>query len=86
VREPIAMEEAVICLGQTARKFRVKLDEADTVFIVGLDPHHTYLVEVDDEEMFEATADPGGIVPVEAPRGKEVGIRINPLPGVTPAR
>ena len=73
---PIAMEEAVICLGQTAKKFRVKLDESDMVFIVGLDPHHTYVVEVDDEEMFEATADPGGIVAVEAPRGKDVGIRI----------
>ena len=76
VGAPIAMEEAVICLGHNAKKFRVKLDESDTVFIVGLDPHHTYVVEVDDEEMFEATADPGGIVAVEAPRGKEVGIRI----------
>jgi hypothetical protein len=76
VRAPIAMEEAVICLGQTAKKFRVKLDEADTVFIVGLEPRHAYLVEVDDQEMFEAAADPGGIVAVEAPRGREVGIRL----------
>jgi hypothetical protein len=85
-RAPIALDAAVICLGQNVRKFSVKLDDEDGVFIVGLEPHRTYLVEVDDEEMFESTADPGGIVAVEAPRGKDVGIRIKPLPAAAPAR
>jgi hypothetical protein len=79
-RSPIAMEEAVICLAQTARKFRVKLNEEDAVFLVGLEPHRTYLVEVDDEELYESTADIGGIVALEVPRGKDIGIRINPAP------
>lgn len=83
---PIGMEEAVICLGQTARKFRVKQEEGEAVFIVGLEPRRVYLIEVDDEEMFEATADPGGIVEVETPKGKESGIRINPAPATAPAR
>jgi hypothetical protein len=75
--EPIGMEQAVICLAQTARKFRIKLDEETAVFVVGLEPRRSYLVEVDDEEVFEAAADPGGIIAVEAPRGKDVGIRIS---------
>ncbi|MBZ5624861.1 MAG: hypothetical protein LAQ69_40095 [Acidobacteriia bacterium] len=73
---PIAMDEAVVCLGQSARKFRVKLNEEDAVFIVGLEPRRTYQVEIDDEEMFETAADPGGIVALEVPRGKDVGVRI----------
>jgi hypothetical protein len=78
VKAPIVMDEAVICLGQTVRKFQVKLEDAASVFIVGLEPRRTYIVEVDDEEMFESAADPGGIIAVEVPRGKDVGIRLNP--------
>lgn len=76
VSEPIPLDEAVICLGQTARKFSVKLNEEDAVFIVGLEPRHTYQVEIDDEEVFETKADTGGIVALEVPRGKQVGVRI----------
>lgn len=79
---PIPMDEAVICLAQTARKFRVKLAEEDAVFLVGLEPHRSYLIEVDDEEIFESTADPGGIIPLEVPRGREVGIRIGSGPAL----
>ena len=79
---PIPLDEAVICLAQTARKFRVKLVEEDAVFLVGLEPHRSYLIEVDDEEIFESTADPGGIIPLEVPRGKEVGIRIGAGPAL----
>jgi len=73
---PISMEEAVICLGQNARRFNVKLEEDEPVFIVGLEPRHKYLVEIDDEEIFEADTDPGGILELELPRGREVGVRL----------
>jgi len=73
---PLSLEEAVICLGQTARKFYVTLEEDEPAFIVGLEPRHTYLVEIDDEEMYEAVTDPGGILQLELPRGKEVGVRL----------
>jgi len=86
VAAPIVMDQAVICLAHRVRKFRVKMEDEAAVFLVGLEPRHAYLVEVDDEEMFEAAADPGGIVEVEAPKGKEVGIRVSPLPVSTPSR
>jgi hypothetical protein len=74
---PVSLKEAVICFGEGTRRFQVNLDEEDVVFIVGLEARHTYQVEVDDEEMYEAVADPGGIVHLEdVPRGKAVGIRL----------
>jgi len=76
VNAPLSLEEAVICLGQIARKFDVKLEEDEPVFIVGLEPRHTYLVEIDDEEMYEAVSDPGGILQLELPPGKRVGVRV----------
>ncbi|HEY2014846.1 MAG TPA: hypothetical protein VGH38_15165, partial [Bryobacteraceae bacterium] len=72
----LALEEAVVCLGHTARKFSIKLEEDEPVFIVGLEPRHTYQIEVDDEELFEAAADSGGILQLEVPRGKEVGVKL----------
>jgi hypothetical protein len=52
------------------------VDEGSAVFIVGLDPRHTYQVEVDDEEVYEAGADSGGILELEVPPGREIGVRI----------
>ncbi|HLH19053.1 MAG TPA: hypothetical protein VKX45_17665 [Bryobacteraceae bacterium] len=76
---PLDLTQAVVCFGQSASRFTVKLGEdAESVFIVGLKPRQTYEVEIDDEEMFEAEADPGGIVELEPPRGKPVGIRLKP--------
>lgn len=76
--EPISVGEALVCFGENALKFQTTLDQEDVVFIVGLRPRQTYRVEVDDEEMFEATSDPGGIIQVDdVPRGKPVGIRLS---------
>jgi hypothetical protein len=54
---------------------------------VGLDASRTYQVEIDDEEMFEAVTDPGGILELDLPHGKTVGVRIReapPLPAPGP--
>jgi hypothetical protein len=76
---PLSLEEAVVCFAKTGSRFRVKLGEdEDAVFLVGLDPGHPYELEVDDQEMFETSADAGGILPLEIPKGKEVGIRFRP--------
>jgi hypothetical protein len=66
----------MICFAQRARKFRVTLDEEEAVFILGLQPVHTYQVEIDDEEVFEIDTDRGGILELDVPRGKPVGVRI----------
>jgi hypothetical protein len=73
----IDLTEAVICFGKTAGKFQVNLEEAQPLFIVGLEPKRTYQVEVDDEEMAEFAADPTGILELDdVPSGKPVGVRI----------
>jgi hypothetical protein len=83
---PIELGAAVVALGPGARKFRVTLGEEEAGFIVGLEPRRTYQVEIDDEEMFEGVTDPGGILELDLPHGKEVGVRIReaaalPAPG-----
>jgi hypothetical protein len=74
---PLALQEAVVCFAHTTRKFQVTLDEEQAVFLVGLEPRRTYAVEVDDEEMFEASADAGGILALlDIPHGRAIGVRI----------
>jgi hypothetical protein len=76
---PLSVEQAVICFAQGGSKFRVRLgEEADAVFVVGLEPRKAYEVEIDDEEMYEAAADAGGVLMLEVPKGKEVGLRFRP--------
>lgn len=72
----LSLTEAVVCFAHSARRFRFALDQGEAVFIVGLEPHRTYQVEVDDEEMYEAATDRGGILEVDVPPGKAVGVRI----------
>lgn len=79
---PISLKEAMICFAQRSRKFRFTLDEEEAVFILGLQPQRTYQVEIDDEEIFETDTDRGGILELDVPRGKAVGIRIKELAGV----
>jgi hypothetical protein len=76
---PISFTEAMICFGQRARKFQLKLDEEEAVFILGLEPGRAYQVEIDDEEVFEAASDRGGILELDVPRGKPVGVRIKEI-------
>jgi hypothetical protein len=73
---PLLLRQAAVCFGQASRRFRVTVDEGGAVFIVGLEPRHAYQVEVDDEQMFEADSDAGGILELEVPPGKETGVRI----------
>jgi len=77
--KPSSLQEAVICFGASASKFEVSLTEEQAVFILGLQPRKPYLVEIDDEEMFEAESDAGGILElVDVPRGKPTGVRLKP--------
>ena len=74
--DPIVLKEAIVCVARTAKRFRVRLEENEPVYVVGLEPRKPYQVEIDDEELYEAVADLGGIIELEVPRGKEVGIRL----------
>jgi hypothetical protein len=75
----LSLEQAVVCFAGSGDRFTVKPgDDEDAVFLVGLAPRKAYAVEIDDEEMFEAPADAGGILELETPKGKTVGIRLRP--------
>ncbi len=77
IDKPVSFGEAVICFGANTLRFQMTLAEEDAVFIVGLEPKRTYRVEVDDEEMYEASSDGAGILLVnDVPRGKPVGVRL----------
>jgi hypothetical protein len=76
---PMSLQEAFICFGQRTRQWQLTLDEEQAVFVLGLQPHRAYQVEVDDEEVFEAPADAGGILALDLPRGKATGFRIKEL-------
>lgn len=75
---PLGMEEAWICFAQRQRKWELQVDDEDAVFVLGLEPNHAYKVEVDDEEVFEAPTDAGGILMIDLPKGKTTGFRITP--------
>ena len=48
--------------------------------MVGLKPRQNYLIEVDDEELCESIADPGGILELDVPHDREVGVRLHAAP------
>jgi hypothetical protein len=87
-REPLDIEAAIVVFTREPKlRFSVSRPEPDAkepdkgetaVFIVGLDPGHSYHVEVDGEEMTEERADPGGIVYLPAVPGG--GVRFAPAP------
>ncbi|HEV2446940.1 MAG TPA: hypothetical protein VGS58_13510, partial [Candidatus Sulfopaludibacter sp.] len=79
--QPMSLGEAVICMAHNARRFEVKLDDEDAVFLIGLRTGRAYQVEVDDEEMYETAADKGGILALtDVPRGRTTSIRLKELP------
>jgi hypothetical protein len=72
---PLALRSAMVMFGDS--RFRVKLtEEQDAVIVVGLLPNRRYQVEVDDEELFEEPADRGGVMVLDLPQGKDVGVRL----------
>jgi hypothetical protein len=73
---PFPLTEALVFFGSGAMKFKVKLDEEEAVFILGLKPRQKYDVELDDREMMEVTADAGGIIQLAVPRKTEIGVRM----------
>jgi len=79
---PLSLASAVIAWGSPAPKLRVQLGEDQhAVILVGLTPSRPYQVEVDDEEVFEQSTDSGGVLVIDVPPGKEIGVRVRPAPG-----
>jgi hypothetical protein len=71
--KPIAVGTASILAGSNRIKFRI---DGEQMYVVGLVPHHRYLVEVDDEEMREEEADAAGTIELQFPPDRIAGIRM----------
>jgi hypothetical protein len=81
-REPLDIEEATVFFARAANRFQVPArppDTTDDVFIVGLEPRKAYHIEIDGREMYEDTADPGGILFLPGMPGG-IGVRFGPAP------
>jgi hypothetical protein len=76
----LAVGDALICVAGGGRRFSLKTAAGAPVFVVGLEPRRVYLVEVDDEGMYEGAADPGGILEVEFAGSGEIGVRLKEAP------
>jgi hypothetical protein len=74
--DPIALPEAIVLTANYAKKFKITVDEGETVFVVALKPRQAYEIEVDDEEMREEWTDPGGILSLQLPSKVSVGVRM----------
>jgi hypothetical protein len=82
--EPLLLDAAAICFagpdGRERGQWRLTLEDAQPVFVVGLEPRRAYLVEVDDEEIYEAAADPAGILQIDdVPHGRAAGVRLRAI-------
>jgi len=78
--EPLDLGKAVILFGAQTQKFKVAVEGKEPVFVVGLKPRQSYLIEVDDEELAEGQTDPGGILALDVPHDREVGVRLRVSP------
>jgi hypothetical protein len=78
--EPLDLGRAMILFGANARKLKVAVEGTEPVFVLGFKPRQNYLLEVDDEELAEQTADPGGILELDVPHNTEVGVRLREAP------
>jgi hypothetical protein len=77
-REPLDLEEAIVFFGRDTHKFQLPAKDVNDAFVVGVEPNQIYQVEVDDEEMWEVKADPGGIMYFPGLRGS-IGLRFKEL-------
>jgi hypothetical protein len=75
-REPVDLDEATLFFGRDMHKVKLPQKEVNDAFIVGVEPNRNYLVEIDDEELWEVKSDPGGILYFPGLKGG-VGVRFS---------
>jgi hypothetical protein len=73
-REPLAIGETALYMARDPYRFAVK--DAARAYVIGLDPHARYEVEVDDREMDEQTADGAGTLDVVFSGDTTAGVRV----------
>jgi hypothetical protein len=74
---PLVLGPALISWGPSVPDRRATLEAGqDAAIFVGLAPSRSYQIEIDDEEVFEQTTDPSGILVVDLAGGNRVGLRV----------
>ncbi len=79
-RLPLHLGEIAVIPFWGRRSFQITEEQPRRVFLLGLEPHTKYDVEVDDEELFETATGPGGILELEFPHGRAAGVRLRKAP------
>lgn len=77
---PLSLTEAMVFFAGAGLRFKAKPEGGEAAFVLGLKARQKYLVEVDDQEMREQAADPGGILRVTLPHHAETGFRLREVP------
>jgi hypothetical protein len=75
---PLSLTSALVYFGRNAREFETVRKDEERVFVLGLKSGTRYDVEVDDQELVERIADPGGILSVHVPANVKTGVRLRP--------
>jgi len=72
---PVRIGDAVVMSApaKDAAKFRI---DSTILFVLSLEPHATYDIEIDDQKLDEAETDAGGTLVLTVPEGTEAGVRI----------
>lgn len=73
---PVEVGPALMLSAAKQRKFRLESREVELVFVLGLKPGASYDVEVDDEEMREERAGPGGVIKLSTTGKFTGGLRL----------
>jgi hypothetical protein len=73
--KPLHLSEVTIWFPRQASRTEVTPETAKALFVVGMQPHQVYDVEVDDEELREEQSDPGGILALSFAPGTKAGVR-----------
>ncbi len=74
---PLELAAAMLVMGAEAAQFPVETEKAGMIFVAGLEPRARYNVEVDDEEMWDAAADPAGTLAIPAAAGLKATVRVS---------
>lgn len=77
---PVSLTEALVFFAGPELRFKARLQAEEQVFVLGLKPRCRYQVEVDDQELVETAADPGGILEVELPPHAATAFRLREAP------
>jgi hypothetical protein len=73
--KPVRIGDALLLSAERRDAARFHAD-AEAVFVLNLDPHAVYDVEVDDQELWECETDAGGTLVLSFPEGTDAGVRI----------